>query len=89
MQEYDYYPGRDASPPVRIFGVPALAWLIFGLWVKWPSMNLFMLCIGLVVFYAVLSRLGFTVTVLNQRIFHYLRGRQLQGHPWWYRNYFN
>ncbi|SUF00297.1 Uncharacterised protein [Salmonella enterica] len=25
----DYHPGRDASPPVRIVGIPALAWLVF------------------------------------------------------------
>lgn len=30
----DYHPGRDASPPVNIFGIPALAWLIFALWFK-------------------------------------------------------
>lgn len=84
----DYYKGRDASPPVRIIGIPALAWLVFALWFKWPSWTMFLFCAGLLIFYAVLAHFGFTVTVLRQRIFHLLRGRRLTGRPWWYRKFF-
>ncbi|EAX3229835.1 conjugal transfer protein, partial [Salmonella enterica] len=55
---------------------------------KWPSTNMFLFCIGLILFYAVLAHFGFTVTVLSQRIFHLLRGRRLTGRPWWYRKFF-
>ncbi|ELS9890630.1 IcmT/TraK family protein [Salmonella enterica] len=84
----DYHPGRDASPPVRIVGVPALAWLVFALWFKWPSVKMFLFCTGLIIFYTVLAHFGFTVTVLSQRIFHLLRGKRLTGRPWWYRKFF-
>lgn len=60
----DYHPGRDASPPVNIFGIPALAWLIFALWFKWPSTNMFLFCIGLILFYVRRGDL-FKITVIR------------------------
>ena len=54
----DYSMSRDASPPVRLFSVPPLAWLTLLLWFRWPSLFMFMFCIALIAFFAILTRMG-------------------------------
>ncbi len=84
----DYSMSRDASPPVRLFNVPPLARLTLLLWFRWPSLFMFMFCIALIAFFAILTRMGITAAVLGQKLVHRLRGTRISGRPWWYRNFF-
>lgn len=83
-----YSPWRDASKPINIFGIPALAYLVFLIWFHWPSQMMFYFCLALLGAYKWLDTKGYTATVLFQHLLHRLRGSQLTGRPWWYRNFF-
>ncbi|WP_348519220.1 IcmT/TraK family protein [Dryocola clanedunensis] len=88
LNDNDYSYWLDAGRPVAIFGIPVPVFLVFLLWLIFPSFPIFWLCIGLLVTYRILGWLGITLTISLQRILHYLRGNQLSGRPWWYRRYF-
>lgn len=94
MSQNDYSPWLDAGRPVTVFGIPVALFLVFLFWMIFPSMPVFLLCIGLIILYRILSMFGVTLTFVLQRILHHLRGHHLRGHhlsgrPWWYRRYLN
>ena len=74
-------PWRDASRPLRLFGVPALLYGVYLLWFHWPSMDTLYACTALLLFFKVLDMLGYTLAVLAQRLVHLLRGNPVTGRP--------
>lgn len=84
----EYSPWLDAGRPITIFGIPALVYLVFLLWMTWPSELMLLFCVGLLGLYKLLAMLGYTMTVMLQRVLHLLRGNHITGRPWWYRKFF-
>ncbi|HHK7873650.1 TPA: IcmT/TraK family protein [Yersinia enterocolitica] len=84
----DYCNWLDAGRAVTIFGIPVLVYLVFIVWFLWPSMLMFLFCVGLLVFYKLLAFFGYPLTVVLQRLLHRLRGNTITGRPWWYRKFF-
>lgn len=79
---------RNAGRRLTIYGVPAMLFLIYLFWCKWPSMITLYICTGVIAFFAVIARYGWTITVLLQRLFHLLKGNKKAGRPWWYRRFY-
>lgn len=84
----DYSEWLDAGKTATFFRIPVMVYLVFLIWVIKPSIVLFCFCIALLAFYRVLAIFGYTLTVLLQRILHWLRGNNVSGRPWWYRKFF-
>ncbi|KOY61565.1 conjugal transfer protein [Photorhabdus heterorhabditis] len=88
MNDDNYSPWLDAGKPATIYGIPVLAFLVFLLLFIWPAKTTFFICCSLIILYKVLAIFGYTLTVLLQRIHHWLRGNKITGRPWWYRKFF-
>ena len=84
----DYSKWLDAGKIATFFRIPVMVYLVFLIWVIKPSVVLLLLFIAHLAVYRVLAIFGYTLTVLLQRILHWLRGNNVSGRPWWYRKFF-
>jgi len=80
---------RNAGLRLSVYGIPAPLFLIYLSWCRWPSMMTIYVCTGVVLFFAVISRYGWTLAVLMQRLLHYIRGKKVSGRPWWFRRFYD
>lgn len=79
---------RNAGRRLTIWGIPAPAFLVYLFWCRWPCMMAFYICSGVIAFFALLSRYGWTLPVLIRRLVHLIRGSRKSGRPWWYRRFY-
>lgn len=78
---------RYATPPVNIQGVPLPFTMIYLFICPFPSKTTFWICTGIILFFVILDRSGWTVRTICTRIFSILRGAIASGRPWWYRHH--
>lgn len=78
---------RYATPPVNIGGVPLPFTMIYLFICPFPSKTTFWICTGIILFFVILDRSGWTVRTICTRIFSILRGAIASGRPWWYRHH--
>lgn len=79
---------RNAGRNLTAWGIPLPIFLIYLSWCRWPCMMTIYICSGIIAFFALLSRYGWTVSVLVQRLIHLIRGGKKSGRPWWYRRFY-
>ena len=77
---------RYATPPVNIQGVPLPFTMIYLFICPFPSKTTFWICTGIILFFVILDRSGWTVRTICTRIFSILRGAIASGRPWWDRH---
>ena len=65
---------RYATPPVNIRGVPLPFTMIYLFICPFPSKTTFWICTGIILFFVILDRSGWTVRTICTRIFSILRG---------------
>ncbi|HCM3187124.1 TPA: conjugal transfer protein [Klebsiella pneumoniae] len=78
---------RYATPPVNIQGVPLPFTMIYLFICPFPSKTTFWICTGIILFFVILDRSGWTVRTICTRIFSILREAIASGRPWWYRHH--
>ena len=80
---------RNAGRRLTIYGIPAPLFLLYLFWCRWPSMVTLYACTGVLACFVLLSRYGWTLQVLMQRIMHRIRGNKVSGRPWWFRRFYD
>ncbi|HAV1871924.1 TPA: conjugal transfer protein [Enterobacter hormaechei subsp. steigerwaltii] len=78
---------RYATPAVSFFGIPLPFLLIYLTCFRWPALNTFYLCSGILVFFMGLNFFGWSLRAMCQRIISTFRGKTASGRPWWYRHF--
>jgi len=78
---------RYATPSVSFFGIPLPFLLLYLAWFRWPSMNTFYICSGILAFFVALNFFGWSVRAICQRMISTFRGKTASGRPWWYRHF--
>ena len=74
---------RDSARSPRFFMIDAYAafpLILFVMHIRWWT---FFLCIGCILFLAILERFGFTITVFRRLARVYLAGNHRVARPWW------
>ncbi len=56
-------------------------------YMPFSSETTFWICTGIILFFVILDRSGWTVRTICTRIFSILRGAIASGRPWWYRHH--
>lgn len=79
---------RHASQTPTLLGIPCIAYLPIFLWLFHMRWWTLWTAFGVIVFFAVLAKWGWTFSVLWQKCLHLLRGPRVYARPWWYRNRF-
>ena len=78
---------RLVGPPVNLAGVPLPFTLIYVFWFPYPSTTTIYVCTGVIAFFVVLDKMGWSVRALCTRLLCTLRGKTASGRPWWYRHF--
>ncbi|EBX2707305.1 conjugal transfer protein [Salmonella enterica subsp. enterica serovar Newport] len=78
---------RYATPPVNLWGIPLPFTMIYLFIFPFPSKTTFWICTGILLFFIVLDRSGWSLRALCSRLFSALRGTVASGRPWWYRHF--
>ena len=70
---------RYAYLPLTVFGVPVISFLVYFIWFPFPSVKTFVICTCVVLFYFLLTMMGYTLPVLYRVILRVIRGKKLTG----------
>ncbi len=70
---------RYATPPINIQGVPLPFTMIYLLIFPFPAKTTFWICTGIILFFIILDRSGWSVRTLCTRLFCILRGAVASG----------
>jgi len=79
---------RYASKTPTFFGIPCVAYMPLFLLLFHARWWTLYLSVGVIVFFAVLTKFGLTFKVLRAKSLHLIRGSRVYARPWWYRNRF-
>ncbi|OWY38865.1 conjugal transfer protein TraK [Xenophilus sp. AP218F] len=79
---------RHASREPTFLTIPCTAYLPLFIWLYRPTQMTMYLAIGVIAFFAILSKFGLTFKVLMSKLQHWIRGNRIYARPWWYRNRF-
>ncbi|EBW5028862.1 conjugal transfer protein [Salmonella enterica subsp. enterica] len=78
---------RYATPPVNLWGIPLPFTMIYLFIFPFPSKTTFWICTGILLFFIILDRSGWSLRSICIRLFSTLRGKVASGRPWWYRHF--
>ena len=78
---------RNASRHMSVFGIPAVLFLLYLFWFRFPSWTTIYVISTVIAAFKVLSMIGWTLNVLIARAIYLFRGTRLSGRPWWYRRF--
>ena len=79
---------RHASAVPSLLKIPCNAYLPIFIWLFHMRGWSVWTALGVIVFFALLAKLGLTFTVLWAKFLHLMRGPRIYARPWWYRNRF-
>lgn len=77
---------RDTARPVRFFFVDYRATFPILFFIVHIRIWTFLLAVAAMVFFAMVERYGFTVTVFMRWLRAYIAGPRKMAQPWWRRN---